>query len=140
MTLAKFQIIIISHATLCKGYLDAVRLVLNSECKNIDTLSFTENMAIEEFERSLRKAIAGNETKKVVILSDIVGGTPTNVATKFIINDEILTVAGVNFPLLLELVLLQESGDEISQESLRKVIIDARSSLFCINDFLEGEK
>ena len=54
----------------------------------------------------LSKAVArvSNETDGVLILSDIFGGTPCNVAAGVASPDEVIVLTGVNLPMLVSVV------------------------------------
>lgn len=67
------------------------------------------------------------------------GGTPANVATKFmLINKQIKVVVGVNLPFILEILLHQDSGASLLDIPLDDVILSAKNSVIDIRSLMKG--
>lgn len=70
----------------------------------------------------------------VIVLTDMFGGTPSNLAISFLEQANVEVVAGVNLPMLIKLASVRETGDlahaaEAAMESGRKYISVASSLL-----------
>ena len=77
-----------------------------------------------EILNSVKKVDSGNG---VVVLTDMFGGTPSNLAISVMENEKIEVVAGVNLPMLIKMMSIREKTKlkeliKISQESGRKYI------------------
>ena len=73
---------------------------------------------------SVKKVDSG---KGVVVLTDMFGGTPSNLAISVMDNEKIEVVAGVNLPMLIKMMSIRSKKSikeliMISQESGRKYI------------------
>jgi mannose PTS system EIIA component len=66
------------------------------------------NDAREEIGRAIAK-VQGEEG--VLILTDMFGGTPSNLAMTFLETDRVEVITGVNLPMLIKLAQLQASSD-----------------------------
>ncbi|GAA3010029.1 PTS sugar transporter subunit IIA [Tetragenococcus solitarius] len=138
MTKAQFRIIITTHSSLCNGYLDAAALILNSKCENVELLTFKENMSTEDFEKSLVEMIDVHPTQPLLILTDLVGGTPANIAIKYMKKAAIEIVSGINLPLLLEVLMKQEAGEQLKDIQFKEVIKNSQESIIYVNELLRG--
>ena len=73
---------------------------------------------------SVKKVDVG---KGVIVLTDMFGGTPSNLAISVMENEKIEVVAGVNLPMLIKMMSIRDKKSikeiiTISQESGRKYI------------------
>jgi len=85
-------------------------------------------------DRIRKKAAELNDGDGVVILTDILGGIPTNLSLSFLENEKVEVVIGVNLPMLLTLSSYRKgkSLEEISRlakKSGRRSIILAKKLL-----------
>ena len=70
---------------------DAIPITLNTDCKKIRNL-------IEEKLSSL------NKDKGVIILTDMFGGTPSNLSLSFLEEEKVEVITGVNLPMIIAIV------------------------------------
>ncbi|HUV60074.1 MAG TPA: PTS fructose transporter subunit IIA [Desulfatiglandales bacterium] len=94
-------LLIITHSRLAKELLDAARFIIGSveaaECISIETSKDSKKLRniIENKLKSL------DQGKGVLILVDMFGGTPSNLALSFLQKDSAEVVTGVNLPMVL---------------------------------------
>jgi PTS system mannose-specific IIA component len=70
---------------------------------------------IDQMRDDLLKVIdQANEGNGVIILTDLFGGTPSNLSISALGIRNVEVVAGVNLPMLLKLLMLRESCLEVS--------------------------
>ena len=72
-------IIITGHGHFPTGLLSAVSLVAGKPEK-VEAVDFTEGMSSEELKGQLREAAGRLDEKEILILADLTGGTPFNMA------------------------------------------------------------
>ena len=89
----------------------------------------------------LKKVDAG---KGVIVLTDMFGGTPSNLAISVMDSEKIEVVAGVNLPMLIKMMSIRDKKSikeiiAISQESGRKYI-NVASAFFEEKKRLEQKK
>lgn len=99
-------IIVTGHGHFPAGILSAVKLVAG-ELENITGIDFLEGQTSEELKTSLGKAIDTLKGNEILILADLAGGTPFNMAAVLKaerMDKGIKVVAGVNMAALVEAV------------------------------------
>ena len=97
--------------------------------------SETGEDASEKIRRGLEQADEGDGA---VILTDMFGGTPTNLALPFLSRDRVEIVTGVNLPMLLKCATLQRSGRPVTE--VAHVAKDrGQRSIYVASDLLAEE-
>lgn len=109
------RILITSHGGLAEGMLQSVRMLMG-ETENLDCVTFSEDMGMEELSEEFEKKItAVSAENQYLILCDIKGGTPFNVVSRFSYkNDNVAVIYGVNLPVLVEAIVRRE-GETLSK-------------------------
>jgi PTS system ascorbate-specific IIA component len=108
-------ILIIAHAPLASALRDCALHVYPECASGLQALDILPNASPEESLRLAQAAMSKLNTTEVLMLSDVFGATPSNVAQK--LNDGIDTrlLAGVNLPMLLRSVCYRhESLDALA--------------------------
>ena len=97
-------ILIVAHAPLASALRDCALHVFPDCAAGVQALDIAPNASPEESLVLAKAAMAQLNTPEVLLLSDVFGATPSNVAQK--LNDGIDTrlLAGVNLPMLLRSV------------------------------------
>ncbi len=95
--------LIVAHAPLASA-LKAVAQHTFPDCaKRLEALDVPPDMLPEEIEARLRVLIRGFSDKETLVLTDVFGATPCNVAKQLALQDDlgqIKVVTGVNVPML----------------------------------------
>ena len=97
-------IIITGHGHFPTGLLSAVSLVAGKPEK-VEAVDFTEGMSSEELKGQLKEAADRLEEQEILILADLTGGTPFNMAAAVKMEEtekHFAVVSGVNMPALVE--------------------------------------
>ncbi|MCX7263753.1 MAG: PTS fructose transporter subunit IIA [Burkholderiales bacterium] len=108
-------ILIVAHAPLASALRDCALHVFPECAAGVQALDIAPNASPEESLLLAKAAMARLNTAEVLLLSDVFGATPSNVAEK--LNDGIETrlLAGVNLPMLLRSVCYRhESLDALA--------------------------
>jgi PTS system ascorbate-specific IIA component len=97
-------ILIVAHAPLASALRECALHVFPECASGVEALDISPNASPEESLLLAKAAMARLNTSEVLLLSDVFGATPSNVAQK--LNDGIDTrlLAGVNLPMLLRSV------------------------------------
>lgn len=132
-----FHIVITTHSTLCEGYLKATKLILMNDATGISAVPFKENTSPDDFEESMKKIISQHHLQPLIILTDLIGGTPNNVSIKQLNNNRIQIIAGINLPLLLELLMAQSAGKSIEEIDFKELLNNSQKSMVHINSLLK---
>ncbi|HUO44875.1 MAG TPA: PTS fructose transporter subunit IIA [Burkholderiales bacterium] len=98
-------ILIISHGTLGESLIHCASHVLNKRPARVRQLGITaqdDPALLLPQARTLIKELNGSEG--VLILTDMYGGTPCNIASKLVVPGKVEAVAGVSLPMLIRVL------------------------------------
>lgn len=126
-------LVIITHGQLADEFLRVAEQISGKQ-DAIETVCIAEQDNIEEKrEELLKKVKKADDGDGVIVLTDMFGGTPSNIAISVTQDENIEALAGINLPLLIELISVRGSGDlkdvaKQAQDAGRKYI-NASSAL-----------
>jgi PTS system mannose-specific IIA component len=96
-------IIIVAHLRLGEELLAVAELILG-KLKHFEAVSIDPTEGVEEIKDKISEAIRKvDRGKGVLILTDMFGGTPSNISLSFLEEWKIEVITGVNLPMLLKL-------------------------------------
>lgn len=126
-------IVLLSHGRMAEGMLDSARLFYGDELPQLTWASLTLDMAADVFQDEIKARIQQVDAGDgVLILTDLLGGTPCNLAG-LMISDQIQVVSGMNLGMLLEVLGRRESGD-LTMAELAEI---GRNGIVVLNDLLD---
>jgi PTS system mannose-specific IIA component len=91
--------------------------------------------AREEIAQAIARVDQG---QGVLILTDMFGGTPCNLAMTFLAPDKVEVMTGVNVPILIKLSGLHEQAELLAVA--REMREHGRNAIWVASDLLRGEK
>jgi len=95
-------IMIIAHGGLAESLIASATHMLGSQPERLLGLSVTGSAQTEAaLEQARAMAVTLDDGAGVIVLTDMVGGTPANIATHLVKAGSIEGVAGVNLPMLM---------------------------------------
>jgi PTS system mannose-specific IIA component len=102
-------LILVTHGTLAQEFLVAMEHVVGPQ-QQIQTISIGPRDDMEMRRKEISKAIKEVDIGEgVIILTDLFGGTPSNLAISFLETGRIEVIAGVNLPMLIRLESARKS-------------------------------
>jgi len=110
--------VVVSHGQLANELLSAAETVVGP-VDNIFAVSIGWHDDVEVAKSEIQRAISqADQGKGVIVLTDMFGGTPTNISAMFLKKDEVEIVTGVNLPMIIRFVTSEESSglDELARE------------------------
>jgi len=115
-------VVIVTHCHLAEELIAAAQLVVGEELKQFEPVSIDPKEGSEEIRSKIISAIRKvDKGQGILILTDMYGGTPSNISLSFLEDKKIEVITGVNLPMLLKLATYQEDRD---LESLAVFITD----------------
>jgi PTS system ascorbate-specific IIA component len=102
-------ILVITHGTLGESLIHCASHVLNKRPPRVKQLGVTaqdDPVLLLPQARALAKEL--DEGSGVLVLSDMYGGTPSNLASKLVQPGRIEAVAGVNLPMLIRVLTYRD--------------------------------
>ena len=98
------SLLIITHSRLAKELLDATRFIAGS-IEGADHISIETSKDSKRLRNLIQRTLESlDQGDGVLILVDMFGGTPSNLALSFLQKDTAEVVTGVNLPMLLAIV------------------------------------
>ena len=120
--------VIVSHGQVANELVAAAEAVVG-DLSHITAVSIgwhdDVEMAKDEIKRAIAEVSAGNG---VLILTDMFGGTPTNIAAMFLKENEVEIVTGVNLPMVIKLASVNK---EMTLHELAKEVEDQGKEAIC---------
>ena len=97
-------IFLIAHAPLASALRQCVLHVFPESADDVVALDVQPNMPPEETLAQAKVMLAQSRTPKTLVLTDVFGATPCNVAQKLVDGVRFKLITGVNLPMLLRTV------------------------------------
>ncbi|MEI6258482.1 MAG: PTS fructose transporter subunit IIA [Deltaproteobacteria bacterium] len=132
-------IVIVTHCRLGDALIEAAVFILGSRPEQLESISIDLN---EEAEKLRAKIAAGikkvDQKVGVLILTDMFGGTPSNISYSFLEEGRIEVLSGVNLPVLIKALHLRKD----TELSKLAVTLEAsgKKSISLASSILKGNK
>ena len=130
--------VIVTHGQLANELVSAAEMIVG-EIHHITAVSIgwhdDVDVARQEIERAIQRMDAGSG---VILLTDMFGGTPTNIAASFLGQAPVEIVTGVNLPMVIKMVT-QEANEGLA-ELARRVCDEGQHQIHLASDILTPHK
>ena len=130
--------VVVTHGMLATELLAAAEMIVGA-VSHVAAVSIgwhdDVDAAHDEIERAIARVDAG---RGVLLMTDMFGGTPTNIAAMFLKEGEVEVVTGVNLPMLVKLAT--ETGDEPLAEVARRVREQGREGIYLAGELLAAPR
>lgn len=127
-------LILVTHGRLADQFVEAMEHVVGAQ-SDIATVCIGPNDDMERRRADIAKAIKSVDTGAgVIVLTDLFGGTPSNLAISLLEAGRVEVIAGINLPMLIRLAGARKSMNvvdavEAAQEAGRNYITVASDLL-----------
>ncbi|MDZ7699114.1 MAG: PTS sugar transporter [Deltaproteobacteria bacterium] len=122
-------LLIISHCDLGKEFLRAAELILG-RLDAADSIAITQTTESEEILSEISKKIRALEQGQgVLVLTDMFGGTPSNLSLSFLKDEMVEVLTGVNLPMIIavakdrERLTLSQLGEQAEEAGRRSITL-----------------
>jgi PTS system mannose-specific IIA component len=110
--------VIVTHGHLASEFIAAAEMIVGP-LPHVTPASIDWHDDIDVARSELERAIARvSQGQGVLLLTDMFGGAPTDIASMFLDNEQIEVVTGVNLPMILKLAD-QSDNDSLSEVARR---------------------
>jgi PTS system mannose-specific IIA component len=128
---------VVTHGQLATELLNAAETIVG-ELPRFTAVSIGWHEDTEDARSEIADAVARvNGDAGVLVLTDMFGGTPSNLAMTFL-GDRVEVITGVNLPMLIKLANLAEQAD--LRTAAREIREQGRAAIWVASDLLRGEK
>jgi len=107
-------IVLVAHCNLAEEFLQVLKLI-GGEIHNFCPVRFNPDDSPEDSLKKIADAVKKTDRGSgVIILTDMFGGTPSNLSLTLLEEEKVEVVTGVNLPMLLKLAQSREKQIKLS--------------------------
>ncbi|MFB3142843.1 MAG: PTS sugar transporter subunit IIA [Acidobacteriota bacterium] len=137
MTEAKDSLVgalVVTHGQLGQELVSAAQAIVG-EISYIAAVSIGWNDDVDESKKKIEQAVAEvDQGKGVIILTDMFGGTPSNLSLPLLKRNEVDIVTGVNLPMVIKVA--NQPGTDSLSELVAKVKKQGQSHISIASELL----
>ena len=131
-------VVVVTHGQLANELVNAAEMIVG-DLPQFAAVSIGWHDEVNDARADIEAAIARVQGDSgVLILTDMFGGTPSNLGLTFLEANRIEVITGVNLPMLIKLASLRGSQD--LQSAAREMREHGRNAIWVASDLLKGEK
>lgn len=130
-------LLVITHGRLAEELVNAARTVV-PDAQGLAAVSIGWDDDVEAASKRIREEIGRlDDGDGVAILTDMFGGTPTNLAMSFHEPGSVEIVTGVNLPMLIKFLNLRDEVD--AHSAARRIAEQGRQAIQVASELLESD-
>ena len=131
-------VVVVTHGQLATELVNAAEMIVG-DLPQFAAVSIGWH---DDVERRARGDRAGDRARRghggVLMLTDMFGGTPSNLGMTFLETDQVEVITGVNLPMLIKLADLARSSDLLAVA--REMREHGRNAIWVASDLLQGAR
>jgi len=132
-------IVIVTHSQLGDALIEAAEFIIGKKTGALASISIDLNESAEVLRAKIADGIKSVSSKDgVLILTDMFGGTPSNLSYSFLEEGHIEVISGVNLPILIQAVTSREKME--LNELAVKLEEFGKKSISLASSILKGNK
>jgi PTS system mannose-specific IIA component len=132
-------ILIVTHCELGSALIEAAEFIIGSRSEDMEPVSIDLNENAEKLRKKILDGIKKvDQNKGVLILTDMFGGTPSNLSYTFLEEGRVEVVSGVNLPMLVK--ALNTRGKQDLAHLAATVEAFGKKSISLASGILKGNK
>lgn len=131
-------VLVISHGRLAAELLAAARAIEPALVEQARAITLEWNLDPEAARREIARALQELDTGTgVIVLTDMFGGTPTNLSLGFLDPARSEVITGVNLPMLIKLASVRRQSGQPLRQLARVVAEKGQKSIYVVSEILE---
>jgi len=109
-------LVIAAHGPLAKALVEAAEFIIGQRIERVRALAVAPGVSPEDLKEALQGALKEvDDGDGVLILADMFGGSPSDMAISFLEQNRVEVLTGVNLPMILEVVLRRTKVTELKK-------------------------
>ena len=131
-------VVVVTHGQLATELVNAAEMIVG-DLPQFTAVSIGWHDDVNDAREDIAQAIDRVRAEDgVLLLTDMFGGTPSNLGMTFLQKDKVEVITGVNLPMLIKLASLRRSSDLLAvAQEMRE---HGRNAIWVASDFLRAEK
>lgn len=131
-------ILVISHGRLATELLAAARTIEPSLVEQAGAITLDWNVEPDAARAEIAEALADlDRGEGVIVLTDMFGGTPTNLSLGFLDPARSEVITGVNLPMMIKLAGVRRSSGQDLKTVARLVAEKGQKSIYVVSEILD---
>jgi PTS system mannose-specific IIA component len=131
-------VVVVTHGQLATELVNSTEMIVG-DLPRFAAVSIGWHEDTHEARAEIEQAIARVEQGQgVLILTDMFGGTPSNLGMTFLGENKVEVITGVNLPMLIKLASLVGTSDLLT--AARELRESGRNAIWVASDLLRGDK
>jgi PTS system mannose-specific IIA component len=132
-------ILVVTHKSLGTALIDCVEFILENRPDALEAVSIDLRENAEDLRKKIEKGIRGVKSDEgVLIMTDMFGGTPSNLSYSLLEEGRVEVISGVNLPMLVKAVGIREKKN--LQELAEQIENFGKRSISLASGILKGNK
>ena len=132
--------VIVTHSKLGDALIEAAEFIIGTRPEALASVSIDLNESAEVLRAKIAKGIKKVKSKEgVLILTDMFGGTPSNLSYSFLEEGQIEVISGVNLPILIQAANIREKKKDLTKLAV-KLEKFGKKSISSASGLLKGNK
>lgn len=132
-------ILIVSHRQLGESLIDCVEFILGEKPEALQAISIDLRENADDLRKKIESGIKKvNADSGILILTDMFGGTPSNLSYSFLEEGQLEVISGVNLPMVIRAVNMRKQQELVQlAEHLESF---GKKSISLASGILKGNK
>ena len=133
-------IVIVTHSQLGDALIDAAEFILGTRPDTMVSVSINLNDTVDKLRKKISQGIKEvDRNKGILILTDMFGGTPSNLSYSFLEEGKVEVISGVNLPILIKAADFQKKEMDLC-ELAEHLEAFGKKSISLASGILKGNK
>ena len=133
-------IVIVTHSQLGDALIGAAEFIIGNRPEAIGSVSIDLSENADKLRTKIARGIKKVQGQEgILILTDMFGGTPSNLSYSFLEEGHIEVLSGVNLPILIQAASLRDNNMKID-ELAAKLEVFGKKSISLASGILKGNK
>lgn len=133
-------IVIVTHGKLGDILIETAEIIFDTKMEAVVSISIDLKENVETLRKKIKEGIkAVNRQKGILILTDMFGGTPSNLSYSFLEEGKVEVISGVNLPILVKAVNCRKKETDLHLMA-KKIEEYGKKSISLASDLLKGNK
>jgi PTS system fructose IIA component. len=111
--MANRAVLIMTHGEFGIELVKSAEMIMGPQ-ENVDALALRPGHSVDELREQANEILERNKEKglETIVLVDLFGGSPSNVALSLLGKHDVKIITGVNMPMLIELLTFYKTEDD----------------------------
>jgi mannose PTS system EIIA component len=96
-------LVLVAHAGIAQEFLSAAEMIMG-KIEGVEAVSIKPDDQVDLIRNAIAGAIKKVDSDGVIIMTDMFGGTPSNMSLSFLQENHVEVLTGVNLPMMIKFV------------------------------------